>query len=170
MSKRMLVLMCSILLIVPLLFMGCSGDDGSDGTNGINGTNGVNGINGSNGVNGADYNTNESCMVCHTTGRIADISDLSTGVHYASANSLPNLTVGNLTVTDDEGGYLVVSFNVKVNNTTNYPNLTASSVYFFAADLVPAGTVAAALDGAPRAPTSSSDGLLKEPVHLIQPV
>ena len=36
MSKRMLVLMCSILLIVPLLFMGC----GSDGSNGSNGTNG----------------------------------------------------------------------------------------------------------------------------------
>ena len=30
MSKRMLVLMCSIFLIVPLLFMGCSGDDGVD--------------------------------------------------------------------------------------------------------------------------------------------
>ncbi|MBE0605575.1 MAG: hypothetical protein IH610_04725, partial [Deltaproteobacteria bacterium] len=61
MSKRMLVLMCSILLIVPLMFLGCSGDDGSDGKNGINGTNGTNG------TNGKDLTATpnpESCAVC----------------------------------------------------------------------------------------------------------
>ncbi|MHB1011970.1 MAG: carboxypeptidase regulatory-like domain-containing protein, partial [Desulfobacteria bacterium] len=36
MSKRLLVLMCSIFLIVPLLFMGCG--SGSDGSNGAPGT------------------------------------------------------------------------------------------------------------------------------------
>lgn len=41
MSKRMLVLMCSIFLIVPLLFMGC-GNDGAAGANGSNGSNGTN--------------------------------------------------------------------------------------------------------------------------------
>ena len=36
MPKRILVLMCSIFLIVPLLFMGC-GSDGSDGSTGATG-------------------------------------------------------------------------------------------------------------------------------------
>ena len=31
MSKRLLILMCSILLVVPLAFMGCGGSDGSAG-------------------------------------------------------------------------------------------------------------------------------------------
>jgi OmcA/MtrC family decaheme c-type cytochrome len=62
MSKRVLILMCSIFLVVPLLFMGCSGDDGS---NGINGTNGTNGINGSNGTNASTAFNLESCAICH---------------------------------------------------------------------------------------------------------
>ena len=58
MSKRTMVLICSIFLIVPLLFMGC-GSDGSDGKNGTNGTNGT---------NGQDLTaalTPESCAICH---------------------------------------------------------------------------------------------------------
>ena len=43
MSKRLLVLMCSIFLIVPLLFMGCSGDNGSDGAAGATGATGATG-------------------------------------------------------------------------------------------------------------------------------
>ncbi len=58
MSKRLLILMCSIFLIVPLLFMGC----GSDGANGANGTNGTNGTNG---VNPAAALKLESCAICH---------------------------------------------------------------------------------------------------------
>jgi len=63
MSKRLLILMCSIFLVVPLLFMGC-GSDGSDGKDGINGTNGTNG------TNGKDLTAvarPESCAVCHGT-------------------------------------------------------------------------------------------------------
>ena len=59
MSKRTLVLICSIFLIVPLIFLGCSGDDGSNGINGTNGTNGT---------NGKDLTATafpESCSVCH---------------------------------------------------------------------------------------------------------
>jgi hypothetical protein len=61
MSKRMLVLMCSIFLIVPLLFLGCSGDDGS---------NGAPGAKGDTGPAGQDLNataTPESCNTCHET-------------------------------------------------------------------------------------------------------
>jgi hypothetical protein len=147
MSKRMVVLMCSIFLIVPLLFMGCSG---SDGSNGANGAPGAPGATGATGPAGPITNTNESCMVCHTTGRLADITDQSTGVHYAPANSLPNLTVDNVVVSNNGSGKLVVNFNVKIDNNAPYTKLDNTSSYFFAADLVPAGTVAAALDGSPQ--------------------
>jgi len=56
----MLVLMCSIFLVVPLLFMGCgSGSDGATGAPGANGANGA---------NGQDLTAvpnPESCAVCH---------------------------------------------------------------------------------------------------------
>ena len=51
MSKRMLVLMCSIFLIVPLLFMGC-GSDGSNGSNGLPGAPGAPGATGATGATG----------------------------------------------------------------------------------------------------------------------
>ncbi len=152
MSKRMLVLMCSIFLIVPLLFMGCGSDgsNGSTGATGATGAPGANGAPGAAGPPGPTTNTNESCMVCHSTGRIADITDQSTGVHFAPANSLPNLTVDTVVASSDGSGNLVVDFNVKIDNTTAYTELDNTSSYFFAADLVPAGTVAAALDGVPQ--------------------
>ena len=68
MSKRMLVLMCSILLIVPLLFMGC----GSDGSNGSNGSNGTNGTNGTNGKDLTAALAPESCSICHNDQTIRD--------------------------------------------------------------------------------------------------
>jgi OmcA/MtrC family decaheme c-type cytochrome len=56
MSKRLLVLMCSIFLVVPLLFMGCSGDDGAPGAPGKDGSNAV--------PLSAGLNL-ESCAICH---------------------------------------------------------------------------------------------------------
>jgi len=59
MSRKMLVLMCSIFLIVPLLFMGCTGDDGSTGATGATGPPGQ---------DGQDLVSTakpETCAVCH---------------------------------------------------------------------------------------------------------
>ena len=135
MSKRMVVLICSIFLIVPLLFMGCG--SGSDGSNGAAGATGATGATG---PPGPVSNTNESCTVCHTTGRIADITDASaTGVHYNAAYSLPSVTVDTVVV-DNVGGVPTVSFHVTSggNPVTTIDN---ASVSFMMADLVPAGTV-----------------------------
>ena len=60
MSRRLLILMCSIFLIVPLLFMGCSGDDGSPGPRA-----GAAGANGATGPPGPGVVSNEACVVCH---------------------------------------------------------------------------------------------------------
>ena len=40
MSKRLLILMCSIFLVVPLMFYGCGGSDGSAGPAGPGGATG----------------------------------------------------------------------------------------------------------------------------------
>jgi len=71
MSKRTLALVCSIFLIVPLLFMGC----GSDGSNGSNGANGATGATGATGPPGTAIAT-ETCVLCHGTGKTEDVAAL----------------------------------------------------------------------------------------------
>lgn len=157
MSKRTLVLMCSIFLIVPLLFMGCGGSDGATGAQGpqgIQGPPGPPGDNGATGPAGPITNTNESCMVCHTTGRIADISDAATvsvtgpptvGVHYNANYEKPDVTIDNIIVSN-VGGLPRVSFRVRktadnaaiTSHPSGYPR-------FMIANLVPA-TPAAPVD------------------------
>ena len=98
MSKRNLVLMCSIFLIVPLLFMGCA-DDGSDGARGATGATGLTG------PRGEDLTANpvpETCSVCH--GNVA-ATHAQTGA----------VTVGNIASAVDGDGNLVTTFNVKVD-------------------------------------------------------
>ena len=62
MSKRILILMCSIFLVVPLVFMGCGGSDGSTGATGATGPPGPPGPPGP-GLSTA-FNL-ESCAICH---------------------------------------------------------------------------------------------------------
>jgi OmcA/MtrC family decaheme c-type cytochrome len=102
MSKRMLMLMCSIFLIVPLLFMGCSGDDGS---------NGINGINGIDGINGQDLTANpipESCNVCHGPSKSEDVRAVHAITGVASL-----VVVGAPAI--DGAGNLVVTLNAKLD-------------------------------------------------------
>ncbi|MHB1025629.1 MAG: multiheme c-type cytochrome [Desulfobacteria bacterium] len=148
MSKRLLVLMCSIFLVVPLMFLGC-GSDGSDGARGATGAPGADGAPGAPGADGATgpagpvTTTNESCMVCHTTGRVVDISDSNPDsiTHYNAAyHNLP-MTVSAVSITDNGTGYPQVSFNV-ASDGSPVTTLTDSSLRFMMADLVPAGTVA----------------------------
>jgi OmcA/MtrC family decaheme c-type cytochrome len=67
MSKRLLVLMCSIFLIVPLLFMGCSGDDGAQGPAGDNG---------SAGGPGTGVVALETCAACHGASQPFDVNNM----------------------------------------------------------------------------------------------
>jgi OmcA/MtrC family decaheme c-type cytochrome len=77
MSKRLLILMCSIFLVVPLLFMGC-GNDGATGATGlsITGPPGPPGPPGSAGGPGTGVAANETCAICHGVGKIADVAAL----------------------------------------------------------------------------------------------
>jgi hypothetical protein len=162
--KRPLILLFILSLCVPVLFLGCSGDDGSNGANGIStlskvssepaGTNCANGgqkieigpdtnANGSLDAgevtdtsyvcNGTATATEESCVVCHGAGAIADVAKFMN----IPPSTAVDLTVSNLTVTNN-AGFAMVSFNLK-RGAANYPSLTSGSVRLYMADLVPAG-------------------------------
>ena len=143
MSKRFFVLMCSVLLVVPLLFFGCnSGDTGPRGATGATGATGPAGADGAAGPPGPVTTTNESCMVCHTTGRVADVSDSDPAsiTHYnAEYHNLP-LTISAVSITDDGSGNAQVSFHA-ASGETPVSTLTIDSFTFFMGDLVPAGTL-----------------------------
>ncbi len=103
MSKRVMVLMCSIFLIVPLLFMGCgSGDSGAVGATGATGATGAAGATGPAGEDLTANPTPESCSVCH---RSVATTHAQTGV----------VTVGSIASALNEGGDLVATFNIKVD-------------------------------------------------------
>jgi hypothetical protein len=131
--KRPLILLLILSLAVPVLFLGCSGDDGSTGSAGAPGAPGAPGLPGDPGAPGPVTTTNESCVVCHGAGKIADVAV------FMPDPTAVNLAVDNLALTNT-GGFGVVSFNLK-RGTSNYSTLTAGAVRLYVADLVPAGTV-----------------------------
>ena len=67
MTKKLIILLASLVLVVPFLFYGCTGDDGSDGAKGATGDTGPSGPAGPGTV------SNESCTVCHGTGADFDV-------------------------------------------------------------------------------------------------
>ena len=135
MSKRLLILMCSIVLIVPLLFMGC-GSDGSDGATGATGAAGAAGTNGTNGTNGQDAVNGPTavltadsteCTVCHGPGKFVDVAQM----HNTFVGQI-NATVTDVTFGTPVGIQVPVSifFNVtaadQAGNALNLP-LTAAN-------------------------------------------
>ena len=73
--RKLIALLAVLTLAVPLMFLGCSGSDGSDGSAGAPGapgapgTPGTPGTPGDNGATGPGAVSNESCAVCHGTGK-----------------------------------------------------------------------------------------------------
>jgi OmcA/MtrC family decaheme c-type cytochrome len=92
-TVRKLTMSLGILaLIVPLLFLGCSGDDGAPGQAGLDGTNGLDGQDGQDLTAAA---TPESCSVCHV-----DVKGIHAATGVASATGgTPALDNGNLVIT-----------------------------------------------------------------------
>jgi OmcA/MtrC family decaheme c-type cytochrome len=101
----MMLLMCSIFLIVPLMFYGCgSGSDGAPGATGATGPPG------GTGAGGTDVTLNpvpESCDVCHGVGKIREVRVVHAITGVASATVVAN--------TIDGSGNLVVTLNAKID-------------------------------------------------------
>jgi hypothetical protein len=111
------------LLLGVALILGCSGDDGATGPPGPEGPAGP---------SGTGASTDESCTVCHSTDKLADIA-----VAHPDPTGA-DITISTITLANT-GGFPVVSFNAA---TADGPvtDLTFDDVRFYIADLVPADT------------------------------
>jgi OmcA/MtrC family decaheme c-type cytochrome len=129
--KRPLILLFILSLCVPVLFLGCTGDTGSKGSAGATGDTGPQGPQG---PPGAGVTTNESCVICHGAGAIADVAVfMPQSTDNTLAMDSPDLT--------NTGGFGVITFHLKrASDNASVTTLTASQVRVYMADLVPAGT------------------------------
>ena len=147
MSKRMVVLICSIFLIVPLLFMGC----GSDGSDGAKGAAGATGTTGATGPPGSGVVADETCALCHASGKTEAVA----GVHRIgqTAGSI------NVAITSVEFGDTTVDNTVPV--TVNFTFAATNSAGASITDTALADPPAAAtINLGTLATTGSSAGNL----------
>lgn len=92
MTKRVVILLASLVLVVPFLFYGC-GSDGSDGATGATGATGSTGPTGPSGPAGPGTVSNEGCVICHGTGQAFDVRVM----HKLNANGTV-ATLGTVTI------------------------------------------------------------------------
>jgi Outer membrane cytochrome MtrC/MtrF-like, domains II/IV len=136
--RKSWILLAILSFFVPVLFIGCGGSSGSTGSTGATGPAGP---------AGPGTNTNESCMICHTTGRIADI---------ATYHPDPTAADVNITVTAVEnfGGLPKVTVHLEdgSGNPITAALFDANRLSFYIADLVPADTPTNATLGTQSSP------------------
>lgn len=101
MSKRLIILIASLVLVVPFVFFGCSGDDGATGPQGPPGPTG------SSGGPGTGIAAQETCSLCH--GGFVQITE----VHGLDPTTGDKKTAGVATVTIDN---VVLPAPVTVDN------------------------------------------------------
>ena len=102
MKKLQILLLLFLCFVVPVLLVGC-GNDGSDGSTGAAGAPGAPG---EPGAPGPGALANETCVLCHGKGRIADVAvehDTFTGtvniqINDASFNQADNTAAVDFTV------------------------------------------------------------------------
>jgi hypothetical protein len=127
------LLLCTVIILGAFLLIGC-GSNGDAGPAGATGATGPAGPPGSAAPGGSIAATAETCTICHSEGKIADVADF----HSPEGKDV-TITINSITNT---GGILTVAFNAA---TTDGPvtDLTLDDIRFYIADLVPAGTATA---------------------------
>jgi len=130
-KKGKYALFFAVTIVGAFLLTGCAGDDGATGPPGPPGATGATGPAGP-GPDGSSATTDESCVVCHSAGKIADIS-LAHPDPTGKDVTLSNITLANV------GGVPVVTFHL-ATDTGPVTDVTFGDVRFYIADLVPADT------------------------------
>jgi len=102
--RKSWIALAILAMFLPVLFMGCAGDDGAQGLQGIEGPQGGTGPPGSDATTAANP---ESCAVCH--GNVA-ATHAATGV--ASISNVASAL-------DGDTGILEITFNLKVDGVNN---------------------------------------------------
>ena len=123
------------LLLGAVQLFGCSGDTGSTGPQGPAGPVGPSGGTGGGGTDGTATVTQETCNICHSTGKVADIA-----VAHPDPTGA-DVTISNIALTNS-GGTPIVSFHA-ATSAGPVTDLTFDDVRFYLADLVPADTATA---------------------------
>jgi hypothetical protein len=126
-KKRIQVLFGAAVISGAILLFGCSGDAGDQGPAGPAGRTGPIG------PTGPGATTGETCSVCHSTGKIADIA-----VAHPDPSGA-DVTLSNITLTNATDGIPVVTFHA-ATSAGPVTDLTFDDVRFYLADLVPADT------------------------------
>ena len=137
-NKWLWAAFCVAMFFGAVQLCGCSGDSGSQGPPGPAGPIGPTGSTGSGGSDGSSGSgavTQETCTICHATGKIADIA-----VAHPDPSGA-DVTLSNITLTNS-GGTPVVSFHA-ATSAGPVTDLTFDDVRFYLADLVPADTATA---------------------------
>lgn len=142
--KKVELILLIVLLALGMGLYGCSGDDGDDG---VAGAPGAPGEPGPAGPAGPVTTTDESCAVCHASGKIGDFADN----HMYKEDGSPKVIRQNVTATINSvsniGGFPVINFSVDAGSAP-YTALTVANLRVVIADIIPAGTVTVDLDGA----------------------
>jgi len=133
-KKGRFAIICAAMLLAAFLFVGCSGDDGSKGDPGPAGAPGPTGPPGPEGPPGEPAATNETCIVCHGAGQIADIA-----VAHPDPTEEP-LTAAVTGITDIGGGILQVAFSLSDSSSNPVTGIPLGANRFYMNDIVPAGT------------------------------
>jgi len=94
MTKRLIILVASLALVVPFLFYGC-GSTGDTGPAGAAGAPGAPGAPGAGGPAGPGVVANETCTLCHAPGKTYDVA----AMHRIDASTGNMLKAGTATVT-----------------------------------------------------------------------
>jgi hypothetical protein len=128
-KKTKYALFFAIMMLGALFLAGCSGDDGSTGAQGPQGPQGPPGPEG---PPAEETLTDETCSVCHSAGKIADIA-----VYHPDPIG-KDVTVSNISL-KNVGGVPEVSFHA-ATSTGPVTDVTFDDVRFYIADLVPADT------------------------------
>jgi OmcA/MtrC family decaheme c-type cytochrome len=111
-------LLVALSLIMPLLFLGCSGSDGAQGTAGRDG------VDGTNGQDLTAAPNPESCVVCHGD---AGLDHQAVYDAYADASTFA-VTIDNVVATDNgSGGYNVTMLFTLTQNGLPYIDTAKSS-------------------------------------------
>ena len=134
-------LMAVGLLSATLALAGCSGDDGENGAPGATGPTGAagapgpTGAKGATGVNGATGATgpagstaaNESCVVCHGPGRVADIAAVHPGLQDVADAQASITSVAVAVDTPNQKATVTVDFKATDPNGNYIPQLGAKN-------------------------------------------
>jgi len=118
MTKRLIILLASLVLVVPFLFFGCSGDDGSSGAAGADGATGATGGTGATGPPGSGVVSNEACTVCHGQNndfQIASVHEFNPITGVQNTLGTATVTINSVTFGAPVGDNVPVTFAFTFN-------------------------------------------------------